>query len=256
MNRRTIVKGAAAALTCFPGVALGVEAPPWRMALIGGGFTDGSWLAGVRIDLEEGWDTYWRMPGDAGIPPSFDWKNSEGVAAVEVLYPVPQRLETAAGETVGYQSQVIFPVRVKPATKSANAKLSLDLFFAVCKDICIPAKAKSSLSLVASSGTSGDEEVTSWLKRVPTAGTPVASVTAEATGGQTMLVVKLAGAAIDIFVESESAYYFRKPAFSADGLEAKIAVEGPEDPQRLHGLPLKLTVVAKEAALEQQVTVA
>jgi DsbC/DsbD-like thiol-disulfide interchange protein len=254
MNRRTIIKGAGA-LICFPGIGW-AEAPPWRMELIGGGLADGYWLAGVRIDLDQGWDTYWRTPGDAGIPPSFDWKDSAGVADVDVLYPVPQRFETAAGETVGYQDRVVFPIRVKHAAQGADAKLSLDLFFAVCKEICIPARAKSSLALRATGESSINEEVADWLKRVPTAGTPVVKVTADASGGQTVLVVKLQAAASDIFVESGSDYYFRKPVFSADQLEARIAVKGLEDPQKLHGLALKLTVAMEDRALEQQVTVA
>ena len=252
MNRRTIVRGLAA-VPFASGLALGAEAPPWRMALIGGGLMDGLWLAGVKIDLEEGWDTYWRMPGDAGIPPDFDWRNSQGVAGVEVLYPLPRRFETAAGETVGYQRQVVFPVRVKPASDGADARLALDLFFAVCKDVCIPAKGRSTLALGSSSV---DEQVAKWLKRVPIPGMPVASITAAADGGKAVLAVKLVEPASDIFVESESAYYFRKPSFSADGLEAQIAVEGLEDPQKLHGLLLKLTVAMEPRALEQQFTVA
>ena len=176
---------------------------------------------------------------------------------MDVLYPLPQRIANGAGETVGYLSQVVFPIRVKPAPESTDARLSLDLFFAVCKDICIPAKAKSSLSLGPPSEASSDvEEVAKWVKRVPAPGRPVASVTAEAIGGQVLLVVKLVERASDIFVESESAYYFRKPSFSSDGLEAKIAVEGLEDPQMLHGQSLKLTVATTGIALEQQVTVA
>ena len=46
---------------------------------------------GIEISLEPGWYTYWRTPGDAGVPPVFDFGGSRNVASVEVLYPAPER---------------------------------------------------------------------------------------------------------------------------------------------------------------------
>src|SRR5204862_1429203 len=58
-----------------------------------------SHLAGVEITLGEGWKTYWRMPGDAGVPPNFDWAGSTNVARLEVLYPAPSRLHEPGGDS-------------------------------------------------------------------------------------------------------------------------------------------------------------
>jgi DsbC/DsbD-like thiol-disulfide interchange protein len=60
-----------------------------------------SYLAGVEITLGEDWKTYWRMPGDAGVPPNFDWTGSFNVASVEVRYPSPSRLHEPGAETIG-----------------------------------------------------------------------------------------------------------------------------------------------------------
>src|SRR5260221_5305895 len=73
-----------------------------------------AYLAGVEITLSEGWKTYWRMPGDAGVPPSFDWAGSTNVASVDVRYPAPSRLHEPGAETIGYKHSVLFPVEIVP----------------------------------------------------------------------------------------------------------------------------------------------
>ena len=47
---------------------------------------------GIEIALEPGWYTYWRNPGEAGVPPVFDFSGSENVASVDVMYPAPDAL--------------------------------------------------------------------------------------------------------------------------------------------------------------------
>ena len=71
--------------------------------------------AGVEIEMPNGWDTYWRSPGEAGgVAPEFDWKGSENLESAHVLYPAPRRLRTKAGDVVGYTDRVVFPVSVTP----------------------------------------------------------------------------------------------------------------------------------------------
>src|SRR5262245_29832388 len=60
-------------------------------------------LAGLEIAMQDGWKTYWRMPGDAGVPPTFDWSGSVNAADIKVLYPAPTRMPEAGGEVVGYK---------------------------------------------------------------------------------------------------------------------------------------------------------
>jgi len=226
---------------------------PFRMTVLHGAFERDRWLAGVAIDLDDGWKTYWRMPGEAGIPPQFDWTKSKGVGDVEVLYPLPQRLHDLSGETVGYERRVIFPVIVT-AANAEETSLHLDLFFAVCKDICIPAKAEATLDARSTQAGEADQ-IEEWLKRVPVAGTAVQSVTAIMESNETVLVTKLLQPAEDIFVESASPAYFRKPVFSADGLEARLSVDNVKAASDLKGLELKLTVARGAAGVEQTVVV-
>jgi len=135
-------------------------ASPWtelanaRARLVGGPPAEkgkASYLAGVEVTLGDGWKTYWRMPGDAGVPPSFDWAGSRNVASLKVLYPAPARLSEPAAETVGYKKSVLFPVEVVPKDASRPVDLALDVEFGVCREICIPAEAKLKLTLAPSS---------------------------------------------------------------------------------------------------------
>src|ERR1700704_2104124 len=97
------------------------DASPWdgdaRSAtrLIAGGSVPGAPLrAGLEIRLKPGWHTYWRYPGDAGVPPRFDFAGSQNVKAVEVLWPAPRRLPEAGLDTIGYDRDVTLPLRVTP----------------------------------------------------------------------------------------------------------------------------------------------
>ncbi|HEX9170404.1 MAG TPA: protein-disulfide reductase DsbD domain-containing protein, partial [Roseiarcus sp.] len=75
----------------------------------------GAGLAGFEIKLAPGAITYWRDPGDAGLPPTFDFSASENVASVETKFPAPKRIKEAdGGEAFGYDGGVIFPLRVVP----------------------------------------------------------------------------------------------------------------------------------------------
>ena len=89
-----------------------------EVRLLQGDLADGEWSAGVQIDLAEGWKTYWRMPGEAGIAPEFDWSGSRNVADVEVRWPAPRRYHDASGETVGYARRVVFTLAVVPEIAS------------------------------------------------------------------------------------------------------------------------------------------
>jgi len=252
MNRRAIIAGIAGFSMARQPWAQ--ASPPYRITLIGGAHDGAAWRAGVAVDLDKGWKTYWRMPGEAGIPPRFDWTKSRGASGVEVLYPLPQRLHDLSGETVGYERRVVFPVIVTPAENAAEVRLRLDLFFAVCKDICIPANAQGTL-LLTSASTPDAGIVDRWIEQVPVPGTAVRAVTAAMDGEETFLVVKLIRPVDDIFVESASLAYFRKPAFSADGLEARLTVDNVKDAAQLAGLSLNLTIAADGSGIEQTITV-
>ena len=116
-------------------------------ARLSAGGQDGRLYALVEIELEPGWKTYWRNPGDAGLPPEFDWSGSQNVARAAPLYPAPHRFIDKAGETIGYKDRVVFPVEVERLDASQPSTVALTLQYGVCKEICIPAEAVLSLAL-------------------------------------------------------------------------------------------------------------
>ncbi|MDZ7711420.1 MAG: protein-disulfide reductase DsbD family protein [Roseovarius sp.] len=114
--------------------------PGWRMA-------DGTRMAALRFELAPGWKTYWRAPGEAGIPPRFDWRGSRNLGAVEILWPTPQQTITSGFRTIGYEHDLILPVRITPARAGRAVSLSADVEIGVCSDICVPVEAQVSLDL-------------------------------------------------------------------------------------------------------------
>ncbi|MBM3521156.1 MAG: hypothetical protein FJX63_10410, partial [Alphaproteobacteria bacterium] len=210
MNRRSLI----ATLLALPLAGQRAVAAEGRYAfeLIDGGPSGDGWLAGIRVKLDPGWKTYWRMPGDAGIPPEFDWGNSRGVTNIEVLYPLPKRLRDEGGETVGYADEVVFPVRC--LAEASGAKLSLSVTLGICREICIPISTASAID-IGKEGSSSSESalVARWLEKVPPLGEPVRKAWAEAPD---LLAIELAELATDIFVEGPDSAYFHAPVFSAD----------------------------------------
>ncbi len=98
-------------------------------------------LAGIEIRLAPHFITYWRDPGDAGVPPTFDFGGSTNLAAAEVRYPAPEMLDEAGAKAFGYEGDVVFPVIVTPADPAKPVRLSLHVDYAACHDVCLPARA-------------------------------------------------------------------------------------------------------------------
>src|SRR4051812_36096539 len=101
-----------------------------KVRLVDGGLTQGHRLAGVQIELDPGWKTYWRVPGESGVPPAFDWSGSDNLKHAEVFFPAPTRLVDQGGEAIGYEDRVVFPVAVEASDRGKPVALKLDLHFA------------------------------------------------------------------------------------------------------------------------------
>jgi len=99
----------------------------------------GGQMAALDLVLAPGWKTYWRSPGDAGIPPSFDWSGSVNVAAVQVHWPAPSVFDSNGMQTIGYHDRLVLPVEVTPIDPLQPMTLSVRMDLGVCDDICLPA---------------------------------------------------------------------------------------------------------------------
>jgi len=103
--------------------------------------------AGVHLDLAPGWYTYWRMPGDSGLAPQFDWAASENVKDITVHWPVPERYDTFDMNSFGYKQTVLFPVTIVPETPGKAMDLSLKMNVLVCNEICVPQTVSADLKI-------------------------------------------------------------------------------------------------------------
>lgn len=144
-----------------------VQAHQSRVRLVAGIVAPAEHLAGIELEMGEGWKTYWRSPGDAGgVPPSFDWSGSENVKAT-VLYPAPKRFVDRSGETIGYKGAVIFPVRLEVADPAKPVRLRLKLEYGICREICVPVETALSLDEPAGAKSPLPEALAGALGRVP-----------------------------------------------------------------------------------------
>ncbi len=107
--------------------------PGWQMQ-------SGRYMAALDLTLTEGWKTYWRAPGDAGIPPVFDWAGSSNVASVRVHWPSPAVFHTNGLQTIGYHDAVILPIEVTAIDPAQPVDLQVHVAMGICKDICMPAE--------------------------------------------------------------------------------------------------------------------
>ena len=220
----------------------------------------GNGVAGVELQMPEGWKTYWRNPGDAGgVPPSFDWSKSENLVAAQVLYPAPKRFTDRAGDTVGYKGTVVFPVRLTPKDPTKPIDLRLKLDYGVCKDICIPTEAALSLAIDPDRAGGVSPELAAALRRVPASegehrpGDPVLKrVLAELAGPKPRIVLEaeFPGGAehADIFVEAPQDRYVPLPKKIADDGAGRATFEvdlsDGADPKDLKDQKLTATLVS------------
>jgi DsbC/DsbD-like thiol-disulfide interchange protein len=269
VSRRTLLGLSAAAAVWHP--AWAGDASPWFRALhsrvrvvAGGADADGpGFLAAIAFELDTGFKTYWRTPGESGLPPAFDWSGSENLRTVEVLWPAPSRFEDQGGVAYGYREGVLLPIRAVPNNRAKSVALRLKLDYGVCKEICIPASATLELKvgMEASAyrpaieealarvpkpqavGAAGDLSILA-VEPVNAGGKPGIEVAARAPEGSTL------------FVEAPEGWYLgagapRAPSASQPVEHRRFPVEVLERPRDGAGpLELRLTLVAGDRAIE------
>ncbi len=167
-------------------------------------------LAAFEIRLAPGAVTYWRDPGDSGLPPTFDFAGSDNVEAVEPLFPAPKRIKEAdSGQAFGYDGGVIFPLRVKPRDTAKPVTLALHADFAVCEKVCLPAKARLTLTLPAAAASPYAGAIDAALAAVPRAVAPKDFGEFSPTGGESWRLCPPheAGPPRDLFVEPPEGWW-------------------------------------------------
>jgi DsbC/DsbD-like thiol-disulfide interchange protein len=236
--------------------------PRSQVSLIGGARgADGLWQAGVEITLGPGWKTYWRYPGDSGVPPNFDFSKSDNVASVVVAWPAPHAFADGSGTSIGYKQGVVFPLTVTPRDPKQPVTLRLELDYAVCEKLCVPEQAKAELALQPQA--SPEPRLAEARKRIPVQArigdaAPLAvqsvSVTPGAKPQVNVTVAAPADTPVELFAEGPTPAWAlpipqpqpaattpRRFTFDLDGLPSGATAKGAT---------LLLTVVAGDKAIE------
>ena len=149
------------------------DASPWRrdghsaVRLLAGSRSGAVLLGGIAFQLQPGWKTYWRTPGDSGVPPRFDFSKSENIEAVTILWPAPMKFDDGAGgSSLGYHDQVVLPLRIVAKNTDKPVTLRAAVNYAVCDKLCVPVEADVELAFTSVASTE-DSALFAALDTVP-----------------------------------------------------------------------------------------
>lgn len=244
------------------------DSSPWQkdghsaVRLLAGSRSGAVLMGGIAFQLQPGWKTYWRTPGDSGVPPRFDFSKSENVEAVTVLWPAPMKFDDGAGGTsLGYKQQVVLPLRIVAKNADKPVTLRADISYAVCEKLCVPVEANAELTF-ASVASTEDSALFAALDTVPKPAsvgdpTPFTIRDVKRDGKSNVLVDVVApdGKDISLFVEGPTPEWalpvpkllehsppgVKRFAFELDGLPPGASPDGAA---------LKFTLVGGDRAYE------
>jgi DsbC/DsbD-like thiol-disulfide interchange protein len=270
-SRFVLALTAGALVWSFLTKASAQDASPWlndghsAVRLLAGSRSGTVLLGGIAFQLDGGWKTYWRTPGDSGVPPRFDFTKSDNIEAVTILWPAPSKFpDGAGGISLGYQNHVVLPLRIVVKNPDKPVTLRAVINYAVCEKLCVPVEADAELGFTSVASTE-DSALSAALDTVPKPAnvgdpTPLAIRDVMRDGDQSVVVDVVAPepGAVNLFVEGPT------PDWSLP--VPKLLEHGPEGVKRfgfdLEGLPpgtkpdgaaLKLTLVGAEHSYEYNV---
>ncbi|HEY1737034.1 MAG TPA: protein-disulfide reductase DsbD domain-containing protein [Methylovirgula sp.] len=224
-----------------------------QVRLIARAGQDGSYDAAAEIKLAGQAITYWRDPGEAGVPPVFSFANSDNLAHADVLYPVPSRLDEAGLEALAYKGGTVFPIHIVAADKTKPVRLAMTLNYAICDKICIPAKTQISLQLPQSGESPYRDAIEAALARVPVRLSPsdvadkvsVAPMPGQAKP-QWSVTWRGSAAALDLFAEAPEGWAFETTK-TGENMFSLTALQAPE---KTTHVDVRLTIAGAEKSYE------
>ncbi len=226
---------------------------------------------GVEVRLDKGWKTYWRSPGDAGIPPQVAWDGSANLSGTEFFWPAPVRFHYFDLETFGYKDRVVFPVEARVASVGEAVSLRAQVDLLVCDDVCIPHSYEAALDLPSGPAIPSDfaNLIDQYRNQVPGDGSRAGLMFegAEVSGTPAKPLIRAAFRADapfqspDLLVEGHEDAVFSNPEFEyRDGgrlVMASITAEdifGEGKPVDLQSAPLTLTLIDGSRNIEASTT--
>lgn len=135
--------------------------PGWRTA-------SGTQMAALALKLPPGWHTYWRSPGEAGIPPRFDWSGSANLESVVYHWPAPAVFDLNGYRTIGYEDALVLPIEFRPTEPGAPIHAAARIQLGVCNEVCVPVELEVAGNLAA--GAHKDPAIVTALGTSPSEG--------------------------------------------------------------------------------------
>jgi DsbC/DsbD-like thiol-disulfide interchange protein len=150
---KTVLFAALAAMICLPSIAHAAmsewtnsEGGRMRLVAISQPRNDAI-LALLQIEPKPGWKTYWRDPGDAGMPPQLDFTGSTNLVFRSIAFPVPEIGTDDGGRFVGYHQPVSLIVEFAKPLPDAPSTINLNAIVGICEKVCLPFMASFSVPL-------------------------------------------------------------------------------------------------------------
>ena len=225
----------------------------------------GKQRVGVEIVMKPGYKTYWRTPGDSGVPPVFDWSGSTNVGGLDVRWPTPERFDDGSGFSIGYVGEVVVPISVLPVDPSKPVMLVLRLDYAVCDKICVPASGEAQLWLEPGVTSVASPRLEAYEAKVPARvkvgqareGLAVLDVRTEPAAPVVLVALQPPqGETVeDVFIEGPGAWSFERPVVKpqADGTVA-AAIRVVDRPKGAAGpVPFIVTARGRAGSVETRV---
>ncbi len=146
--------------------------------------------AALQIELKPGWKTYWRNPGDAGVPPQLNFDGSTNIAGFTLHFPVPVRFDEGKSVSTGYTRPVAFPITLKLMSLGKPTAIRASAFLGICDEICVPVQLEFNVDVpVANASTVDQALVTSFFDALPGAALPGFEITSISRAGKSLTLM-------------------------------------------------------------------
>lgn len=231
---------------------LAVEGARIRLVTEDAAGADGRLRGALVIELQPGWKTYWKDPGDAGIAPQIDVSAGMNVEGAEIGFPAPARFGEGADVWAGYSGPLALPITFSLADPKAFTSVDAEVFLGVCRDICVPVQARFSV-LPSGDGSTREQEVQRAFDALPAPASDVFGVVSakeDETSLRLEAILPEGVADPELFVASPPGWVLRAPVVATNGTATVFVVPVADRPETaLPQTRLDYTLVAGERSV-------
>lgn len=244
-------------ITLFAAVAPAIvhaASSPWfqtdgarlRLVTIAAPDAEGMVRGVLQIALEPGWKTYWKDPGDAGIPPQIDVSSSMNVTAAEISFPPPQRFDDGVSHWAGYGAPISLPVRFKVTDPAHFTAIDADIFLGICKDVCVPVQAR--LSVAPDDGFGDEATVVAGFSRLPAQAGSAFGISAVTDAGSELIAEANLPEGVDVpelFVVTPHGWGLKPPQLERSGERVIFRIPVLDRPQsKAEAIEIEYTLIS------------